>query len=491
MPIANPGALLERLLREPNESSWLEFKHNNNSPETIGEWVSACANAAILAGKERAFLVFGIENRTKKKLGTSVRLAEMKKGGENFSNWLSRMVEPRLMMEFLDFEHEAKHFSIITIEPTYDRPVAFGGTEYMRVGENVKKLREFPEHERAVWLATARRKFEDAVAAAHLSAGEVLAKLNAETYYELSREKKPEAEEETLRCFVARGFIREDMEGGYDITNLGAILFAKNVADFPSIATKSARVIKYAGTDKRQSTDEAEGTMGYAVGFRNMLRFITKSLPTVEKYKEGVRIREPVFPATAIREVVANALIHQDLSITGTGPVIELYADRIEVTNPGNSLIEVDRIIDERRSRNEKLASAMRNLGLCEERGGGLDKAIIEIEEKSLPAPEFNSSERSMRVVLFGPRPFNQLSKADKLRACFFHCVLRWLKNDYMNNTTLRERFSLEQEEYQAVSAIISESVKRKRIIPADPNQGNRNARYIPYWVRKSPGAGV
>jgi predicted HTH transcriptional regulator len=482
----DPSALLQRLLREENESPWLEFKVNNNHPEMIGEWVSACANAAILANKDRAFLVFGVENKTKQLVGTSVRLQEMKKGGENFSNWLSRLIEPRLMMEFLDFQYQGKNFSILTIEPTYDRPVRFSGTEYIRIGENVKKLAEFPSHERSLWMVTGRRKFESAIALPHQRPEQVLALLDADAYYELAKEEKPQNEDEILRRFSLLGFISEDMEGGFDITNLGAILFAREIPNFPSIATKSIRVIKYAGTDKRKSEQETEGKKGYAVGFAALLRFIGKVLPSEEKYTGGIRNRVPVYPETAIREVIANALIHQDFTISGAGPVIEIYQDRIEVTNPGDSLIEVDRMIDERQSRNEKLAATMRSLGLCEERGGGIDKALMEIEERSLPAPDFNSSANSMRVVLYGPKPFNELSKSAKMQACFFHCVLRWLKNDYMSNTSLRERFSLDQDEYQAVSAIISESVKRRRIVPADPDQGKRNARYVPYWTRSA-----
>src|SRR5579871_5595844 len=108
MAVSNPHNLLQRLLKEPKESVWVEFKHNNNNPETIGEWISACANAAILAEQPRAFLVFGIENTTRKMLGTSVRLHNMKKGGENFENWINRMVTPSLMMELLDFEVNEK-----------------------------------------------------------------------------------------------------------------------------------------------------------------------------------------------------------------------------------------------------------------------------------------------------------------------------------------------------------------------------------------------
>jgi ATP-dependent DNA helicase RecG len=125
----------------------------------------------------------------------------------------------------------------------------------------------------------------------------------------------------------------------------------------------------------------------------------------------------------------------------------------------------------------------MRSLGLCEERGGGIDKAIIETEFAMLPPPDFFSSENSMRVVLFGPKKFSALSKAEKQRACFYHCVLRWIKSDYMTNTTLRQRFSLPAEEYQAVSTIISETLKKGRIAKADKNQGPRYAKYVPYWV--------
>lgn len=484
MTTKDPAALLNRLLVEPGESSWLEFKQNNNDHQMIGEWASACANAAILSGKERAFLVFGIENKTKRKVGTSVRLENMKVGGENFTNWLCRLIEPRLMMEFLDFDSEGMNFSILTIEPTYDRPVRFSGTEYFRIGENTKKLSEFPDHERSLWLATGRRKFESALAATHQTAAEVLLKLDADSYYTLARQPRPDSAAEVIRHFCSIGFLVNDMEGGYDITNLGAILFAKDITQFPSISTKSIRVIKYVGTDKQKSEREQEGKLGYAIGFAGLLRFVARNLPSEEQYKNGIRAMIPMYPEIAIREVIANALIHQDFTVSGIGPVIEIYSDRIEVTNPGNSLIEVDRIIDERRSRNEKLASTMRGLGLCEERGGGIDKALIEIELKNLPAPEFVTSEHSMRVILFGPKPFSDLSKNEKLRACFFHCVLRWIKKDYMSNTSLRGRFSLPDEEYQAVSAIISESVKKKRIIPAEPGQGNRYAKYIPYWAR-------
>src|SRR5262249_37059675 len=277
---------------------------------------------------------------------------------------------------------------------------------YIRIGENIKNLNEFPAHERALWLATGRRKFEDAVALPHQNLAEVLDELDTETYYRLKGDEIPKNPAEIAKRFVQLGFIQEDMQGGYDILNLGALLFAKDIEHFPSIATKSVRVIKYSGKDKSKSEGETEGKKGYAVGFRGMLKFIIDKLPKEERFEGGVRKTVSKYSETAIREIVANALIHQDFTVAGAGAIIEIYQDRIEITNPGSSLIHIDRIIDERQSRNQKFAAAMREIGLCEERGGGIDKAIIDIEEMSLPAPEFFVSANTMRVVIFGPKRF-------------------------------------------------------------------------------------
>jgi predicted HTH transcriptional regulator len=312
----------------------------------------------------------------------------------------------------------------------------------------------------------------------------VLRQLDADAFFALAREPKPAAGAQVLRAFLQSGFIREDMEGGYDITNLGAILFARNIADFASVASKSVRVVRYYGNDKRRSGKEIVGSFGYAIGFAGLVDYVLKQLPGEDKFDGAVRVWRPAVPQIAIREVIANALIHQDFTISGVGPVVEIYDDRVEVTNPGNSLIDIDRIIDERRSRNEELAKTMRSLGLCEERGGGIDKAILAIEDMSLPAPEFFPSADSMRVALHGPRPFGSLSRAERVWACFCHCVVRWLKDDYMNNTSLRARFSLPVEDYQAVSAVIANARTEGRIVQAELNQGNKNARYVPYWAR-------
>ena len=55
------------------ESEWIEFKHNNEKPDMIGEYISALANAATLHDISKAYLVYGVEDSTLKLLGTDFK----------------------------------------------------------------------------------------------------------------------------------------------------------------------------------------------------------------------------------------------------------------------------------------------------------------------------------------------------------------------------------------------------------------------------------
>ena len=120
-----------------------------------------------------------------------------------------------------------------------------------------------------------------------------------------------------------------------------------------------------------------------------------------------------------MRELIANALIHQDMTITGAGPSIEMFSDRWEMTNPGKPLMKPERFLDSRpSSRNEALASLMRRMNLCEELDTGIDKVIDSVELYPLPPPDFRSKDDGLRVVLFAPRQFAEMMLEDKIRAC-------------------------------------------------------------------------
>src|SRR5258705_12725674 len=82
---------------------------------------------------------------------------------------------------------------------------------------------------------------------------------------------------------------------------------------------------------------------------------------------------------------------------------------------------------------------------MCEEQGLGLDRVIKSTEVYQLPAPDFRLGKRHFTVVLFAHKKFQEMDRNERLNACFWHCVLRYVTNQKMNNQSLRERFNLPQ----------------------------------------------
>lgn len=277
--------------------------------------------------------------------------------------------------------------------------------------------------------------------------------------------------------------VKQD-NGLYAITNLGAILFAKRLADFPKLSRKAVRVVQYQGSNRLNMLKEYDGTKGYAVGFEGLLGFIDALLPTAEVIDGALREKKSAYPSLAIREAVGNALIHQDFSISGTGPVVEIFDGRIEITNPGTPLVDIKRIVDNPpRSRNEKLAELMRRLRICEELGTGWDKIVISCELQMLPAPKIDLYEENTKVTLYAKMPFSGFSAEDKLWACYLHACIKQVQNEQLSNASLRERFGLNQFSAGSVSRLIKEAVNLKLIKPLDPDTAPRYMRYIPYWA--------
>jgi len=86
---------------------------------------------------------------------------------------------------------------------------------------------------------------------------------------------------------------------------------------------------------------------GYADGFEGLISYINGPLPQNEEIGQALRKEVRMYPGKAIRELVPNAMIHQDFTMTGDSPLAEIFADRIEFTNAGTPLIDPLRFIQE------------------------------------------------------------------------------------------------------------------------------------------------
>jgi ATP-dependent DNA helicase RecG len=243
-------------------------------------------------------------------------------------------------------------------------------------------------------------------------------------------------------------------------------------------------VIVYDGTSKLKTKLDTPGTKGYAMGFQGLVDFIVSHVPSNEVIEQAIRKSVTMFPEIAVRELVANALIHQEFTETGTSVMIEIYDDRMEISNPGASFIPPDRFIDEYQSRNERLADLMRRLGICEEKGSGVDKVVHSAEIYQLPAPDFRVTDRRTSVILFAHKDFEDMDRNDRVRACYQHCCLKYVMNQKMTNQSLRERFHLPEKKSEAVSRTIRDAVEAGKIKVADPEQTSlRYRKYVPFWA--------
>ena len=262
-------------------------------------------------------------------------------------------------------------------------------------------------------------------------------------------------------------------------------MLAKNLPDFPDIQRKAARVIAYQGTSKLATTlSERTAVKGYAVGFQALIRHINRLLPRNEVIQNALRTEVKLIPEIAIRELVANALIHQDLAISGMSVVVEIFTNKIEISSPGTPIISVERLIDEYQSRNERLASLMRKMRICEERGRGIAEVVHTAELFQLPAPDFRATENRTQVTIFGHKSFEAMDREDRIRACYQHCSLKWVMSERMTNQSLRERFGLPVSKTAIVSQIIAATTEAKRIKPdEDAGTSRRFACYLPFWA--------
>lgn len=475
----NIEQLIIHLISTGHEAEWLEFKENFDK-EAVGERISAIANSCAVLNRETGYIVFGVDDKTLTIRGTNFDINTAKEGNMPIENWLQSFLEPKANISFHTGTVNDKRMVLMKIQSAIDRPISFRKKEWIRIGEVTRALSDFPEKEKRIWNNYKNRNYEKCIVLENLQESEALNLLEYDKYFQLTKQNLPTETKKFLEKMSQDGLVVKQDVGTYKITFLGAILFARDVQDVKMVSRKTIRVIKYIGNNKAKRENEKEGTKGYAVGFEGLIEYINTLLPSNEEIKKALRVETKTYPEIAIREFVANALIHQDFSIEGTGPMIEIFDNRIEITNPGTPLIEIDRFIDHPpRSRNENLASMMRRFGFCEESGSGVDRALVNIELFQLPAPKFETYDDFTRVTLFAPLPLNSMTDEDKIRACYQHCVLRHLtKTERMTNTSLRERLGISESNYPAASKIIRMTLNKGIIREAE-----KAKEYIPWWA--------
>ncbi|PSB40018.1 MloB [filamentous cyanobacterium Phorm 46] len=468
---------LEKWLLVPTETETLEFKEAKQQFDST-KLLKYCV---ALANERGGYIVLGVTDKRPRQVVGSLAWST----AEDLNKIKAYIVEKlRFRVDATELQHPDGRVLVFEV-PTrpVGQPLAFDGAYLMRAGEDLVPMT--PDVLKSIFAEDQQDWFSQS-AQCNTSPDNVIALLDTQTYFELLEIPYPTSRDAVLERLQSQYLINQTAQG-WTITNLAAILLAKKLDAFsPSLARKAPRIVIYEGINKLQTRDDKTDNRGYAVGFDGLVDFVHSAASQNRFIEEVVREEVKMFPKQALRELIANALVHQDFLVTGTSVMIEMYSDRIEISNPGIPPIKVERFIDEYRSRNEQLADLMRRFGICEEKGSGIDKVVSAAEEFQLPAPDFRVGETRTTAVLFAHQDFADMSKSDRIRACYQHCCLLYVSNQRMSNQTLRERFRLSESKAKAVivSQIIG-ATKEAGLIKTDESESSstRYARYLPFWT--------
>lgn len=248
---------LDKLVRElillPAECQWVEFKHDNYRPEMIGHDISALANGAALQDKDFGYFIWGVDNDTHEIVGTKYNLQNLKKGNQELENWLRDLLSAHADFEYGSTVMDGKTVGVLEIKAAANLPVVFEKVEYIRVGSYTRPLKDFPALQARLWNKLQNRNFEEQIAKKDLSSDEVLNSLRYEVYFDLLKIPRPVTQEGILHYLEEDSIVVRQDNGLYGITNLGAILFAKRIVDYPRVSRKALQIIQYEGKARRSA----------------------------------------------------------------------------------------------------------------------------------------------------------------------------------------------------------------------------------------------
>lgn len=454
-----------------SETQNLEFKEARSQYDTR----KLCRYCVAIANEGGGHLVMGVADKPPRAVVGSEAFPDTQDIAEKLFQWLGFRVDVEVVA------HPDGRV-VVFIIPGRPRGTAYhyDGAYLMRSGEELvpmseDQLRRIFAEGQPDWLEFSALK--DA------SAQDVVQLLDTQAFFDLLHLPYPTDQTGVLARLLDERLI-ERSTSGFHILNIGAVLLAKSLRSFPGISRKAARAIVYAGESKMQTVSDQMVEKGYAVGFTGLVQYVMGKLPQNEVIEDAIRKEIKLVPEVVIRELLANALIHQDFEMGGASPTVEVFSNRVEISNPGEPIVPVERFIDGYQSRNERLADLMRRFGICEEKSSGIDRVIEAAELMQLPAPEFLTGHKRTTVVIHGPRSFRDMNGSDRVRACYQHCVLQYVLRRQMTNQSLRERFGLSEGSSNTVSQIITATIEQG-LVKNDPNapDSRRYARYIPAWA--------
>ncbi|MGN0072128.1 MAG: ATP-binding protein [Atopobiaceae bacterium] len=481
--------LIYSLIGFPQETEWLEFKESNSDCIQIGRDISALSNAAAYCGREYAYKIWGVDDASHRLVGTTFNHNSAKgKGNQLLPIWLKTKLSSNARYEFIEIDHQGRHFCVLKIAAPTSQPVYFDKHAYIREGTSTTEIIPGSAKEAELWKRLQNIDYELHVALEDVQLSDMPDLLDIDSFFNLMKLQVPTSLHAAAAFLTEQCLIKEQDNGRYSITNLGALLIARDLRRFLHLEQRAIRVVAYVGNSNLDIRNDTTFTKGYALSLPEAQQHIAAITSTGETNEGAFRLRTFAFPPTAVRELLSNAVIHQDLSAADSGPLVRIYSNRIVFSNPGSSLIPAERILNAPpRTRNNKLAGILRQMHLCEEAGTGWDRAVKACEDAHMLSPHISSDEDTgTTATLFDETcTYDRMTRQERMDAVYWHACLMYAQGESLTNQSLRHRFGLpdDRKSLLAISRLISNCCTAGTIKVLDKTAGPKDRSYIPHWA--------
>lgn len=383
----------------------LELKAaRNNVPKDIWKSISAFSQRRGGGG-----IVFGVKENPYEIIGCNNIELIQRKLLEYFNDKMSYILRPAIYVEKYDQDR-----TIVAVyvpecpkeyRPCYFKPVGLPFGAYIREGNSNRTL---TDNEFRTYVATSKEFQFDQSEAPNSSIDDLsenkIRELLLKKEEELNRGAVPEITNELLKNIGVAG----EYENSIKPTYAGVLIFSKDLPQKKQPFDRyTIRCVKYSGNDcSGDILDklDVQGTLDNQID--QSYSFILKNIRKAALIKGTKRYEKYEYPEQAIREIIANAVIHRDYKIIETFTHINIFQDRLEISNPGNLPpgVTVQNIKDAQFSRNVVIASRLKDLKYLEEYGRGIDIVFNRMKEWGLQPPLFRNSVNNFQVILLGEK---------------------------------------------------------------------------------------
>lgn len=196
-----------------------------------------------------------------------------------------------------------------------------------------------------------------------------------------------------------------------DPTLFGILALGKPLSQSELIApTVNITVTVYPGYEKVDDSnlhityvDNREFTGDIVLQFNSAFRFVKSVLP-VRGYVDDAGIRQDliIIPEIALREALANAVAHRDYTDHTSAIQVDIFTNRVEITNPGKSIVPINELeATPSATRNPLLMSFLKDYGVTEQKARGIRTIIVSMKNAGLAKPEFANVGSFFKSTLF------------------------------------------------------------------------------------------